>query len=103
MKILPVFVEVTLIGFLTILGSPNCMAVANDSVTNNPFADIAERNVFRLKSPRNDVKQDEPPKAPVNITLTGVEKHGAEPTRGLMAEARKDARQAGRDYNMGVG
>src|SRR5436190_9678871 len=104
MKTSLICVELALIGIVALSIVPKCAAVtANGSETNNPYADIAERNVFRLKTPRNDIKQEEPPKAPVNIKLTGFEKRGAEGTRVLMAEAPKDPKQPWRYYNLGVG
>jgi hypothetical protein len=102
MKILRVFVEVSLFGILAFLGSPNCMAVAKDSVTNNPFADIAERNVFGLRKPP-EVQPQEAPKLPVTIKLTGFEQHGVEQTRVLMAEVPKDPKEPWKYFNLGVG
>jgi hypothetical protein len=103
MKISLIFVELGLMGALAVLTVPKCMAVRNDTGTNNPFADIWEQNVFKLRAQPTNPPPEAAPKQPTDIKLTGFEKHGDEGTRVLMAKVPKDPTAPMKYYNLGVG
>lgn len=90
------------IGILAVSSTPNCFASTTSESTNNPFADIAERNMFGLRKLPH-IPPSEATKPPVNIKLTGFEKQGDQPTRVLLAEVPKDPKQQMKLFNLGVG
>lgn len=79
------------------------MAVPGNTLTNNPFADIAERNVFGLRQPPPPPSSLLAPKAPVDIKISGFVKHATQGTRVLLASVPKDPKQQMKYYNLGVG
>jgi hypothetical protein len=107
MKATSTSVALALVGVLAVFALWPCRGLAKPGsvVTNNsnPFADIAERNVFGLR-PAPDIKlQQGPPKAPIDIKISGFVKHAKEPTRVLLASVPKDPKQRMKLYNLGVG
>jgi hypothetical protein len=96
----------SLMGVLAIFGSRRGFAKPGNTATSNsnPFSDIAERNVFGLRPPpTNDLAHAGPPKAPVNIKISGFVKHATQGTRVLLATVPKDPKQQMKFYNLGVG
>lgn len=107
MKATSTSVALALVGVLSVFGlwPRRGFAKPGSAVTNtsNPFAAIAERNVFGLR-PAPDIKlQQAPPKAPIDIKISGFVKHAKEPTRVLLASVPKDPKQRMKFYNLGVG
>lgn len=95
--------RLNLIALLTVCSSSGILAAPGHSTTNNPYAEIPEKNVFKLRRDEHIYRHEEPPKPPNNIKLTGFMQHATQGTRVLLAEVPKDPKQPLKLFNLGVG
>lgn len=103
MKATSTSVALALVGVLAFCGPRRGVAKPGGAVTNNPFAEIAERNVFGLRPQPFFSKVQQAPIAPVNIKISGFVKHAQQGTRVLLATVPKDPKERMKFYNLGVG
>jgi hypothetical protein len=99
MKGLSTLVELSLIGLLVFCGQSRLLALP----TKNPYAEIPDKNVFKLRVQPDTHTHEEPPKPPLNIKLSGFVKHATQGTRVLLAEVPKNPKDQMKFYNLGVG